>query len=52
MLTSSPARRFARHYVEMVIAMALGMVVLGLPAEVALGALGSSWAELHTPPAR
>ena len=33
-------RRFARHYGEMLVAMVLGMVVLGLPAMAALGAAG------------
>ena len=31
------ARRFARHYAEMVVAMFLGMAVLGVPAGWALG---------------
>lgn len=39
-------RRFAMHYVEMVVAMLLGMVVLGIPAEWALGAVGSGWERL------
>ncbi len=34
--------RFARHYVEMLLAMAVGMVVLGLPAEAVLRVAGSS----------
>jgi hypothetical protein len=37
-----------RHYVEMVVAMLLGMVVLGPPAEAALRALGSSSGDLRT----
>jgi hypothetical protein len=37
---------FVRHYIEMVIAVFLGMVVLGLPAEGALRALGTSTSEL------
>ena len=41
-------RHFVRHYVEMVVAMFLGMAVLGVPAGWALGAAGSSWAELNT----
>jgi hypothetical protein len=41
-------RRFLRHYVEMVIAMFLGMAGLGLPAGWGLNALGSSWSDLHT----
>lgn len=44
----SPANRaFLRHYGEMVLAMVLGMVVLGVPSEWALDALGSSMTELH-----
>jgi hypothetical protein len=42
------ARHFVRHYVEMVIAMFAGMVVLGLPAEGALRMLGTSSDELET----
>jgi hypothetical protein len=42
-----PTRRFVRHYVEMVVAMFLGMVVLGAPAMLALGAAGVSSAELE-----
>ena len=45
---SASTRHFVRHYVEMVIAMFLGMVVLGVPAGWALGAVGSSWSELNT----
>ena len=45
---TSSTRRFLRHYVEMVVAMFLGMVVLGAPAGWALGAVGSSWSELTT----
>jgi hypothetical protein len=38
----SPAtKHFIRHYVEMVLAMLLGMVVLGVPAEGSLRALGT-----------
>jgi hypothetical protein len=40
-------RRFLRHYAEMVIAMVLGMVVLGIPGEAALRAFGTSSSELH-----
>jgi hypothetical protein len=36
------ARRFARHYLEMVIAMFAGMIVLGLPVEGVLRAVGTS----------
>jgi hypothetical protein len=44
---TSPTRRFVRHYVEMVVAMFLGMAVLGVPAGWALGAVGSRWSELN-----
>jgi flagellar biosynthetic protein FliP len=44
---STATKRFVRHYVEMVVAMVLGMAVLSLPAEWALGAFGSSWSDLH-----
>jgi hypothetical protein len=43
-----PAGHFARHYVEMLVAMFLGMAVLGTPAFLALGAAGVSSAELHS----
>jgi cytochrome c oxidase assembly factor CtaG len=36
------ARRFTRHYVEMVIAMFAGMLVLGAPLELVLRAVGTS----------
>ena len=45
---SASTRHFVRHYVEMVVAMFLGMVVLGMPAGWALSAVGSSWSELET----
>jgi hypothetical protein len=45
---SASTRHFVRHYAEMVVAMFLGMVVLGVPAGWALGAVGSSWSELNT----
>jgi hypothetical protein len=38
---SQSTRRFARHYVEMVVAMLIGMAVLGLPADRALDAVGA-----------
>ena len=38
---------FIRHYLEMVIAMFVGMVVLGLPSVWALEALGSGTSELR-----
>ena len=40
------AGRFIRHYVEMVVAMFAGMVVLGAPAGWALQAFGTSTSEL------
>jgi hypothetical protein len=40
-------RRFVRHYVEMLVAMGLGMVILGTPAVIALGMFGMSSEELH-----
>jgi hypothetical protein len=40
-------RHFIRHYIEMLIAMALGMVVLGTLALAALSAAGISSNELH-----
>jgi hypothetical protein len=49
-ITTSPSpatKRFVRHYAEMVAAMFLGMAVLAVPAGWALGALGSSWSDLH-----
>jgi hypothetical protein len=39
-------RRFARHYVEMVIVMFAGMAVLGVPAGWLFAALGTSWSRL------
>jgi hypothetical protein len=44
---NTPTRHFIRHYIEMVVAMFLGMAVLGTPAMLALGAAGMSSAELH-----
>jgi hypothetical protein len=44
---TSANRHFVRHYVEMLVAMVLGMVVLGTPATVALNAAGTSMADLH-----
>jgi hypothetical protein len=40
-------RQFARHYFEMVVAMVVGMVVLGGAATALLGAVGVSMSELH-----
>ena len=51
-ISLAQARRFGRHYLEMVIAMFAGMVVLGLPAAGLLELAGSSTAELkETAPA-
>ena len=44
---SAANRQFARHYVEMLVAMVLGMVVIGTPAILALGAAGMSMSEIH-----
>ena len=44
--TGSPTAHFVRHYAEMVAAMLLGMLILGLPGEAVLRALGSSSAQL------
>ena len=41
--TRAANRRFARHYAEMVAAMFLGMVLLGVPAGWLFAALGTSW---------
>jgi hypothetical protein len=37
---SAPTKHLVRHYVEMVIAMFVGMGVLAVPADLALGAMG------------
>jgi hypothetical protein len=44
---TSDTRRFIRHYLEMVVAMFAGMLVLGVPAAMALRAAGTSTAELR-----
>jgi hypothetical protein len=44
---SASTRTFIRHYVEMVVAMLLGMVVLGIPAEGALRVVDTSSSELQ-----
>ena len=44
---SPQTKHFVRHYAEMVVAMFLGMAVLGMPTEWALGAMSSSWSDLH-----
>src|SRR4051794_16537044 len=40
---SASVKHFIRHYLEMVVAMFLGMAVLGVPAGWALGAFGVDW---------
>jgi copper chaperone CopZ len=39
-------KHFIRHYVEMVVAMFLGMAVLGIPAGWAMGVMGIDWSAL------
>jgi hypothetical protein len=38
---------FIRHYIEMVVVMFAGMIILGLPGEAALRAIGSGTSELR-----
>jgi hypothetical protein len=45
---SGATNHFIRHYVEMVVAMFLGMAVLGVPAGWTLSALGTSMHALHS----
>jgi hypothetical protein len=45
---TTSARHFIRHYFEMLVAMFLGMAVLGTPTMLALGAAGVSSAELQS----
>jgi hypothetical protein len=40
-------RTFIRHYIEMVVVMFAGMIVLGVPGEAALKAIGSGTSELR-----
>jgi hypothetical protein len=47
MLTKTRTATFIRHYVEMVVVMFAGMIVLGLPGEAALHAMGSGTSELR-----
>ena len=44
---SPSTRRFARHYIEMLIAMVIGMVVLTLPVDATLVAMGTSSGEFY-----
>lgn len=43
---SPQTRQLVRHYLEMVVAMFSGMLVLGVPAIWALGAIGVDWEAL------
>jgi hypothetical protein len=45
---TTSTRHFIRHYIEMLVAMFLGMAVLGTPMFLALGAAGVSSAELQS----
>jgi hypothetical protein len=47
MSTKRRTAAFIRHYVEMVIVMFAGMIVLGMPGEAALHAIGSGTSELR-----
>ena len=47
MSAKSPIGTLIRHYIEMVVVMFAGMLVLGLPGEAALKALGSGTSELR-----
>ena len=47
MSTKRRTAAFIRHYVEMVIVMFAGMIVLGVPGEAALHAMGSGTSELR-----
>jgi flagellar biosynthetic protein FliP len=44
---SHPIRHFFRHYAEMLAAMVLGMVALGMPADHLLHLLGTSASDSH-----
>jgi hypothetical protein len=47
MSTKTRTATFIRHYVEMVVVMFAGMIVLGVPGEAALHAMGSGTSELR-----
>jgi hypothetical protein len=47
MLTKTRPATFIRHYIEMVVVMFAGMIVLGLPGEAGLHAMGSGTSELR-----
>jgi len=40
-------RTFIRHYIEMVVVMVAGMIVLGIPGEATLQAIGSGTSQLR-----
>ena len=44
---SHSTRHFIRHYIEMVVVMFAGMIVLGIPGEAGLKAIGSGTAQLR-----
>ncbi len=44
---SAGTKHFVRHYLEMVAAMFLGILVLGMPAAAAMSAAGTGMAELR-----
>jgi hypothetical protein len=48
MSTASRATHFARHYIEMVVAMFLGMFALGMPLGALLGVAGVDVSAWHT----
>jgi len=45
--TTSRTVTFIRHYIEMVVVMFAGMIMLGIPAEAGLQAMGSGTSELR-----
>src|SRR3954453_6202621 len=47
MLTKTPTATFIRHYVEMVVVMFAGMLVLGLPDEAHLQPFGGATSDLR-----
>ena len=47
MATKTRTATFIRHYVEMVVVMFAGMIVLSVPGEAALHAIGSGTSELR-----
>jgi flagellar biosynthetic protein FliP len=47
LLTKTRTAAFIRHYIEMVVVMFAGMIVLGLPGEAGLHAIGSGTSQLR-----